>query len=365
MPKRIDLTGKIFDKLTVIEYDHTEDRKAYWKCQCSCGNTTIVVSEYLRNGDTRSCGCKKREQRRHLYEDLTGKIINNFTVLEYDHHEDNSKEHYWRCQCICGNIKILSTSYVNKERRTNICVCNGQKPIKDLSGQVFNNLTVLCFDYSKDCCSYWKCLCVCGNTKTVKGDNLKNGDCKSCGCIKQNLSNSDIDYYLETNNIPIKRIGDYSSYYEKFECLCLKCNIIWKSKFVYIKKNKGCPNCYRNNRHKNEIIVGETLTKLKIEYEPQKLLSFNNRKYFPDYWIPSYNLFIEYNGKQHYELTKFSHNISDEEAADKLVYQQTRDAELRAYCTTNNINLLEIDGRKYTYKKLKDFIIEYFANLKR
>jgi len=54
--KRIDLTGKIFGKLTVLEYSHS-DKYAYWKCRCECGKKTIVRSSHLIAGLVKSCGC--------------------------------------------------------------------------------------------------------------------------------------------------------------------------------------------------------------------------------------------------------------------------------------------------------------------
>lgn len=62
MGKLIDLTGKRFGRLTVIERDYETQRKknnkyVYWKCKCNCGNDTSVNSESLRQGKTKSCGC--------------------------------------------------------------------------------------------------------------------------------------------------------------------------------------------------------------------------------------------------------------------------------------------------------------------
>lgn len=53
-----DETGKIYGKLTVIEYSHTKI-SLFWKCQCQCGNVTIVNGQDLRSGKSRSCsaGC--------------------------------------------------------------------------------------------------------------------------------------------------------------------------------------------------------------------------------------------------------------------------------------------------------------------
>lgn len=62
MSKRIDLTGQRFGRLVVIEYSHVSNRNKYWKCQCDCGNTSIVSGALLRNGHTKSCGCLVKER---------------------------------------------------------------------------------------------------------------------------------------------------------------------------------------------------------------------------------------------------------------------------------------------------------------
>jgi len=62
MGKLIDLTGKRFGRLKVIERDYdpkkTKHKKyVYWKCVCDCGNKKSVGSQALRSGRTKSCGC--------------------------------------------------------------------------------------------------------------------------------------------------------------------------------------------------------------------------------------------------------------------------------------------------------------------
>ena len=55
--RTVNLKGKRYGKLTVVEYVGSKNGRAVWKCKCDCGNTVNVYSSYLRTGDTKSCGC--------------------------------------------------------------------------------------------------------------------------------------------------------------------------------------------------------------------------------------------------------------------------------------------------------------------
>lgn len=66
MSKLVDLTGKQFDRLTVIkrvpDYIQSNGRKrTMWLCMCECGNYITVDGEHLKSGATKSCGCLQRE----------------------------------------------------------------------------------------------------------------------------------------------------------------------------------------------------------------------------------------------------------------------------------------------------------------
>ena len=61
MEKLIDLTGKRFGRLTVIERSKSENKMSKWKCKCDCGNDTIVYRNALITGATASCGCLQRD----------------------------------------------------------------------------------------------------------------------------------------------------------------------------------------------------------------------------------------------------------------------------------------------------------------
>ncbi|MBW4444404.1 MAG: hypothetical protein KME10_24925 [Plectolyngbya sp. WJT66-NPBG17] len=58
MPKRINLAGQTFGRLTVIKsVGKDKDSKTIWECLCVCGQTKLVITNRLRRGITQSCGC--------------------------------------------------------------------------------------------------------------------------------------------------------------------------------------------------------------------------------------------------------------------------------------------------------------------
>ena len=50
----------------------------------------------------------------------------------------------------------------------------------DITGQKFGHLVVL--RRAENSGHMWVCLCVCGNSHTVRAGNLRGGSTKSCGC---------------------------------------------------------------------------------------------------------------------------------------------------------------------------------------
>ncbi len=61
-PKRIDLVGQKFGRLVVGSFSHKgNDRHSYWLTKCDCGNIITVHGSALKTGNTKSCGCLKKE----------------------------------------------------------------------------------------------------------------------------------------------------------------------------------------------------------------------------------------------------------------------------------------------------------------
>ncbi len=64
MGKRLDLIGRRFTRLLIIEFSHIDKNKhSHWKVLCDCGTKKTVDSSNLRRKLTKSCGCLNSEMR--------------------------------------------------------------------------------------------------------------------------------------------------------------------------------------------------------------------------------------------------------------------------------------------------------------
>lgn len=66
-----------------------------------------------------------------------------------------------------------------------------------------------------------------------------------------------------------------------------------------------------------------------------------------DFYLPEYNVCIEYDGIQHFEPTRFNKKMTIEEANDNFIQQKFRDEIKNNYCKNNNIKLLRIPYTEY------------------
>lgn len=79
---------------------------------------------------------------------------------------------------------------------------------KDLSGQKFGRLTALyrLHNYHKKC-TYWLCICDCGNLKIIKYIHLTSGHTKSCGCLQKEI------VYKQSTKHGLEGTRLYNTYY--------------------------------------------------------------------------------------------------------------------------------------------------------
>lgn len=180
MGKLIDLTGRRFGSLTVIERAANKNKKVHWTCKCDCGETEIVEGQLLREGHKVRCRkCTSSGGSRRLH--LEGMRFGRLAVEEY---VGNS---CWRCKCDCGGHAIAS-GYSLVNGKTTSCGCYHNEKLRtvrnDRTGKRYGHLTAL----NRVEGQKWLCKCDCGNEVVVDGRNLTTGHTKSCGCLKEQSS---------------------------------------------------------------------------------------------------------------------------------------------------------------------------------
>lgn len=104
-----------------------------------------------------------------------------------------------------------------------------------------------------------------------------------------------------------------------------------------LNNNCGCPKC---NKSHGEINIEKYLIKENIKFYSQytfnSLTGVGGRQLSYDFYLPDYNLLIEYQGEQHYRpIDRFG-------GIQQFEIQEEHDRRKKDYAIENKINLLEI-----------------------
>lgn len=235
MPELLDYSGKRFGRLSVIHRAPTVRGETYWLCRCDCGNTKPIRQKTLKQGESKSCGCHRREvlkslRKRFIQHGDSGsrkysiwsqakrqaKLYDiNFAVRFEDLPAIpdycpvsgvslNIAEGYSRKNrssnpslapidprkgYINGNVQFVSAS---AKRKMNLPDVMGYRhkitslgKVRDLTGKSFGRLVVIerAPKRPRSHCTFWACICGCGNRTVVESSSLVRGHIRSCGCL--------------------------------------------------------------------------------------------------------------------------------------------------------------------------------------
>lgn len=133
----------------------------------------------------------------------------------------------------------------------------------------------------------------------------------------------------------------------KVEIICPKHGSFYQLVRTH-RKGLGCPHCKES---KGENIIFNYLLENNIEFIRQKRFKdCKDKKQLPfDFYLPDYNLCIEYDGEHHFNINHYCN-----EESFKIV--QKHDQIKNDFCKNNNINLLRIKYNENIENKLKLWI---------
>jgi len=146
---------------------------------------------------------------------------------------------------------------------------------------------------------------------------------------------------------------DYINNNTKVKILCKEHGEFSQSAKCHINRSQGCPKCRKS---KCEETILKTLKDNNIKYITQKKFDgCKDKNTLPfDFYLPEYNMCIEYDGIQHFEPIEYWGGLKNFE------YIQKHDKIKNKYCKKHNIKLIRIEyNRKLNSKKILKKIEKY------
>jgi Zn finger protein HypA/HybF involved in hydrogenase expression len=178
----------------------------------------------------------------------------------------------------------------------------------------------------------------CGYEWQATPNSLLSGG--GCGKCYGHMRRTTEEFQDELHKIypTLTVIGEYINKETPIECRCEICGLSFtKIPHSMLRQRVGCPSC-TNRKSKGEQVISRWLTEHNIEYITSYSISdckdINPLPF--DFYLPNFNMLIEYDGIQHYEVNEF---FGGEKGFNIL----NRHDEIKTqYCKDNKIELLRI-----------------------
>ena len=117
MPQKINLLGKKFGDLTVVESAPNINKKTAWKCRCPKGHITIVATNHLRNGSISKCSiCSKEEQKQTNFNYSNDILKKHCPICEEDFYT-HARNRIYCYECSPRQFEFGSKEYVLAKQR--------------------------------------------------------------------------------------------------------------------------------------------------------------------------------------------------------------------------------------------------------
>ena len=263
-----------------------------------------------------------------------------------------------KIECRC--LKCTTTFYPtpNSLLRGHGCpVCKAEAMIKirttnseflERLNVVNQNVEVLS-DYVTSTQKIW-CRCKsCGDKFEITPKSLLRGQgCVKCGHKRAGMKAiKEHDVFVaqmaEVNSDIIIK-SHYCKSKEKITAECVRCGCVWKTTPNALLNEKGCPQC-GTYLSKGEEKCSKYFDSHNVEYVKQKifddLVGSKGKPLRFDFFLPKYNVLIEYQGEQHERAVDF---FGGQEKFEIQVYY---DNLKRNFAKEHRYKLLEISFRDY------------------
>ena len=277
----------------------------------------------------------------------------NYTVLYYG--KSSQENSVLRCLDCQHRIEV-NTGELFRARRKHICSnchylrkdtqANRTKILKELNQKRCSNIEFYMCERSgirHDCVRYQ-----CGECGRLNAREVANilrakvicnycdqgGQCKDTDLFTKQM----YDKYGESFTL----LSEYTNAKTNVRIRCNQCGFIRDTKPNTFLDSGYCPKC-GDKTSRGEAVIKKYLERYGIDFETQKYFQdWNIGIHYFDFYIPKYNLIIEYHGIQHYEFNTFFHKTYD-----NFLFRKQKDAIKQEQALARGLNFVIIGYQNF------------------
>jgi len=338
------------------------------------GNFSQIANNHLRGKGCPKCSANNTHNRLIKDQDIfiqeANSIHNNF----YNYSKVVYKTSFLKIEIVCPLHGTFHQTPGNHLSGYGCSLCGFQKAskIKTKSTESFIeeakkiHKNKYCYDLVEYRGVNNKVKIVCrehGIFEQLAGNHLQGKNCSKCSRKYQRTRKKTREQFIEKANRVHNNFYDYSQVIynkaiEKVIIVCPKHGKFLQTPNTHLG-GSGCPVCTES---KGEKCIRFFLEKNNINYIQEK--KFDNCKYkksLPfDFYLPDFNLCIEYDGEGHFEPMLRGSKILTESILNNYKDCIRNDKIKNTFCIENKINLLRIACRDF--KNIEIILQEYLIS---
>lgn len=297
------------ESITVLEAGTCKD---YLKIQCnSCGkiyefNTAENAYAKRKKACCHNCGTRLEKENNFI-----NKIKEIYPEEQLEIIDFSTRENPCKIKCLkCGEIREYIAAK-NALKTTVPYFCKTCHPVKqeimDRKKQEFINFISFNAAWSLEeenldhvhSNTLIKCRCTkCNklNEKTIY-DYLRGRRCL-CESHTKPITQEEFENNL---NSDFEMVSQYTGIYKKIKIRHKSCGFVYETVARNVWKNGGaCPKCFKK-QSKGEKKIKEFLQQYEIDFIQEYRVKIDRHSLTFDFYLPLQDLYIEFNGIQHYE----------------------------------------------------------------
>ena len=321
-----------------------------------CGNIYEVKPMYFVNLSSRCpyCSSNAKKTDAQFKQEVINLVGTEYTFLDtYQGANNKIKVKHNKC----GNIYSIKPSHFLDGTRCPYCNGNAKKTdgwfkreVTNLVGDEYTFLDSYVNAHTKLRVKHNKC----GNTYEVRPHDFlsHNTRCPYCsGCMKKTDKGFKQEI-LDLVGTEYTFLDQYQGALTKIRVKHSRCGHTYKVAPYHFIEGHRCPYCTNS---KGEDIINKILKLLGIKYEYQKafddLRDINLLSY--DFYIPSQNILIEYQGIQHYGPVDIFGGD------DRFAIQQKHDKMKSDYAKDHGYTLIAVPYTIDTFSEIKKYLLQH------